>query len=179
MATDILVMGIGNDLRGDDRVGLVLARAIRARQLPHVRVVECDGDITTWLMLWASSDTVVMLDAVVAGSEPGALHQLDVSDDPLPAAHRSPSSSHVLDVGQIVELARTLHRLPRRLLVFGVEGKDFGHGTDISPAVLAALPTTISAVVRAINTITPDYTEADTQQKKTAGDLFPAVDYIG
>ena len=154
MDNDILVMGIGNDLRGDDRVGLVLARSIRARQLSRVRVVECDGDIVTWLNLWAGCDNVIMLDAVLSGAQPGVIHQMDVSDDPLPITHRSPSSSHVLDVGQIIELARTLHRLPRRLLLFGIEGQSFAHGTDLSPAVAAALPAAVTMIVAAISALT-------------------------
>jgi len=153
MDNNILVMGVGNDLRGDDRVGLVLARSIRARQLPNVEVIECKGDIATWLSLWAGRDNVVMLDAVLSGAQPGVIHQLDVSDDPLPMTHRSPSSSHVLDVSQIIELARILHRLPRRLLFFGIEGQSFTHGTDLSPAVQAALPAAMTTIITAISAL--------------------------
>lgn len=153
-ADEVLLIGVGNDLRGDDRVGLVLARVIRARGLPRVRVVECSGDITAWFSHWSGADAVVMIDAVVSGAQPGSLHRLDVSEDPLPASHRSPSSSHVMDVGQIVELARTLHRLPRRLLIFGVECAQFEQGTDLSPAVQAALPAAVTAIEETLRQLT-------------------------
>ena len=151
---EVLLIGVGNDLRGDDRVGLVLARAIRAHGLPGVRVVECSGDITAWFSHWSGADTVVMIDAVVSGATPGTLHRLDVSDDPLPASHRSPSSSHVLDVGQIIELARALHRLPRRLLIFGIECEQFERGADLSPAVQASLPAAAAAIEQTLRQLT-------------------------
>lgn len=154
IANEVLLIGVGNDLRGDDRVGLVLARAIRARKLPGVRVVECSGDITAWFTHWSGADTVVMIDAVVSGARPGTLHRLDVSKDPLPASHRSPSSTHVLDVGQIVELARTLNRLPNRLLIFGMECEQFEQGTDLSPAVQAALPTALATIEETLRRFT-------------------------
>jgi hydrogenase maturation protease len=153
-ADEVLLIGVGNDLRGDDRVGLVLARAIRAQKLPRVRVVECSGDITAWFSHWSGADTVVMIDAVVSGARPGTLHRLDVSEAPLPASQRSPSSSHILDVGQIVELARALHRLPAHLLIFGIEGEQFEQGADLSPAVQAALPGAVAAIKKTLHQFT-------------------------
>ncbi len=61
-----------------------------------------------------------------------------------PRAARSPprvfrGSTHALGLGEAIELARALGRLPGRLLVYGVEGADFGTGEGLSPAVTAAL----------------------------------------
>ena len=39
-----MILGVGNDFRGDDAVGLFAARRLRER-LPPARVIECDGDL--------------------------------------------------------------------------------------------------------------------------------------
>ena len=50
---------------------------------------------------------------------------------------------HALGVGDAVELARELDRLPPRLAVYGIEGESFEAGEGLSPAVEA----TVSALV--------------------------------
>jgi hydrogenase maturation protease len=63
--------------------------------------------------LWAGAELAVVVDAVRTGGDHGG---------------------HVY-----VELARALGRLPRRLLVFAVNGVEFGFGPELSPAVAAAV----------------------------------------
>ena len=40
----ILVIGIGNQYRGDDALGILLARRINSLNLPQVRVIEQAGE---------------------------------------------------------------------------------------------------------------------------------------
>jgi hypothetical protein len=82
--------------------------------------------------------------SVDTGAE-GAGHALRRASRATRAAHptvelAAPTSSHGLGVGQAVELARALDRLPRKLVVVGVEGADFGQGTDLTGAVAAIEP---------------------------------------
>ena len=37
------VIGVGNEWRGDDAVGLLVARRLKAEQLPQVQIVEMPG----------------------------------------------------------------------------------------------------------------------------------------
>jgi hydrogenase maturation protease len=50
----------------------------------------------------------------------------------------------------VLELARSLDRLPRRLVVVGVEAGQFDHGAPLSEAVKAAVPSAAEAVLRVI-----------------------------
>jgi hydrogenase maturation protease len=52
---------------------------------------------------------------------------------------RTGTSSHGLGVAQAVELGCVLGRLPRRLIVVGIEGADFGPGSNLTAAVAAAV----------------------------------------
>lgn len=42
-------------------------------------------------------------------------------------------STHTVSVAEAVEMARVMGRLPDRLLIYGIEGADFGSGDGLSP----------------------------------------------
>jgi hydrogenase maturation protease len=143
-----LVIGIGNPDRGDDAVGVQVARRVAALR-PDVRLVELDnpGDA---LDAWAPEDTVVVADAVSSNGDPGDIHVFDVVARKLPAGNWSAGGTHALGLAWVVELARALGRLPRRLVVVGVEAAQFDHGAPMSGAVAAAVPAAADAVLALI-----------------------------
>ncbi len=57
----------------------------------------------------------------------------------MPAELRSSTSTHAVGVGETIELARAVDRLPATVLVHGVQGASFDTGSQISGAVRAAL----------------------------------------
>ncbi|HET9609387.1 MAG TPA: hydrogenase maturation protease [Acidimicrobiales bacterium] len=136
----IVVVGVGNSWRGDDGAGPAVAAALRGRLGPGVpgapvAVVDLDGEAARLVDAWDGADLAVVVDAVRTGAPPGTLHRLDACD-----VHASATaSSHALGVQHAVALARALGRLPRRLVLVGVEGADFGHGTQLSDPVAAAV----------------------------------------
>jgi len=103
-----------------------------------VTVREFDGEAIGLLELWEDADNVVIVDAVRSGAAAGTVHRFDASAAPVPAAF-SHSSSHTIGVGDAIELARGLGRLPRRVLIFGVEGVRFDAGATLSPEVAGVL----------------------------------------
>ena len=141
-----LVVGVGNDLRRDDGVGRHVVRALRAEApAPLADLVEATGDAGGLLELWSGRDRVVVVDAVRSPDPPGTLHRWDPDRDPWrsPAA---PTSSHGLSLGDAVELARSLRRLPAHLVVHGVTIADVADGDGLSPAVAAAVPRLVERV---------------------------------
>ncbi len=130
----VLVIGIGNRYRSDDAAGLAVAERIRQADLERVDVVELEGDTTTLIDAWGDSPTVYLLDAVNSGGKPGTVYRFDaVTEPPPPPFHHR--GTHTFSVADVVELARVLDRLPRRLVVYGIEGGGFGAGVGMSPDV--------------------------------------------
>ena len=144
--TKTLVIGIGNAWRGDDAAGLLVAHALRARELPDVTVVDAAGVDTDLIDLWQGAGRVILVDAVVSGAAPGTVHCFDLSRDGLPETHAF-CSTHALDLAAVVELARVLDRLPAELWVFGVEAGDFTHGHAVGAAVLRGLNACVEAII--------------------------------
>jgi hydrogenase maturation protease len=143
------IIGVGNALRGDDAVGLEVVRLLRARaQRAGIAVYEHEGEPTGLLDLWEDFGAVVLVDAVRTGAAPGTIHRADASSAPLPTDLCGPSSTHALGIGEAVELARTLRRLPARVVLFGVEGLRFDAGAGLSEEVQAAVAPVADAVLR-------------------------------
>jgi len=149
MTRPAIVIGIGNPDRGDDAVGVQVARQVAAERL-DVLTLEFD-DPSEALDAWASEDTVVVADAIHSGGAPGDIHVVDVVKQKLPAGNWSAGGTHALGLPAVVELARALDLLPRRLVVVGVEAGQFDHGAPMSEAVLAAVPAAIDAVLNVID----------------------------
>ena len=145
-ARGALVVGVGNPLRGDDAVGLAVARLARAR-LAAAHVVESEGEPTRLLDLWEGATRAVVVDAALGTGAPGTVTTIDVGDERLPPAFFRASTHHV-SLGEVVELARALGRLPEVTLVVAVEGDCFETGAPLSPAVEQALPRAVEEVVR-------------------------------
>jgi hydrogenase maturation protease len=137
---ETLVIGVGNDHRGDDRCGLEVVRALRGRVASTVRLEEAPDDATSLLDLWTHVDEVVVVDAVRSGSSVGTVHRLEIGDGSLPSRFAT-TSTHSLGLADAIELGRALGRLPRRLTVFGIEAGEIGMETRLSPPVERAVAT--------------------------------------
>jgi hydrogenase maturation protease len=134
-----LVIGIGNEYRGDDAAGLRVARHLKEMTLPGVSVREASGEGTALMEMWTGFGSVILIDAVQSGAEPGTVHRLDASSDSIPTGFFH-YSTHAFSVAEAIELARALGQLPRQLFVYGIEGERFAAGVGLSPAVEAAVP---------------------------------------
>ncbi len=107
-------------------------------------------DPSTLLDTWDGADEVVVVDAVVSGCDPGTVLTLDVSHDPLPSQGWGSGGTHALGLAAAVELARALGRLPRRLVVVGVEGAAVNPGEGLSGLVAASVEPAAAAALLAL-----------------------------
>ncbi|HEY3413775.1 MAG TPA: hydrogenase maturation protease [Armatimonadota bacterium] len=131
-----LVVGIGNAWRGDDAAGLMVADLVDA-DTADVAAVRHEGDGAALLDLWAGYEMVVLVDAIVSGAPPGTIRRFrDRHSLPRPWFG---GGSHLINVTEAVDLARTLGRLPPQLLVIGIEGRSFQPGDPMSAEVEASV----------------------------------------
>lgn len=130
-----LVIGVGNDYRGDDAVGLLVARRIRDLQLPDVQVIESDGECATLMESWKSAGKVILIDAVHSGAAPGTIHRVTAQDLP---AKLLQCSTHSFGVAEAIELAKAFGQLPSQFSIIGIEGSAFALGAELSEPVANA-----------------------------------------
>ncbi|MBO8187796.1 hydrogenase maturation protease [Streptomyces sp. DW4-2] len=157
MSARITVVGVGNVHRRDDGVGpAVIARLARHAEegtLPaSVGLQVSDGEPARLLALWERADSVIVVDAVrTSRPVPGRVHRLE-ADDVVPQceAGASSPSSHGLGLGAALRLARALGRLPRHLVVYGVEAADTGLGTGLTTRTAEAVGPLADRIMREI-----------------------------
>lgn len=150
MTAKALVIGLGHPDRGDDAVGLHVARALAASAPPGVSVEEAGGDIIGLIDRWADAASVILVDAAAPRGSPGRIHRLDATGAALPR-ERLRGSTHLFGLAQTVELARALGRLPPRLTVYAIEAAAFDHGAGLTPAVAAAVRPAAARIARELD----------------------------
>jgi hydrogenase maturation protease len=145
----ITVIGVGNPHRGDDAVGLLAARHLMDRAPENVSVLLNFGEIASLTELLDTCGMVIFVDAVLSGSEPGSILRFDATNEKLPADHFH-HSTHSFCVPEAIEFARALGQFPRKVIVYGIEGKDFETGREISPEVENAVPAVVGCILEDI-----------------------------
>lgn len=149
-----LIVGLGHPARHDDALGLEVVERIRPRLGDSGDARPCVSDGTELLDLWEGRGLVVVVDAVRSGGVPGTVHRLEVADLPLPAPFRT-ASTHNLSIADVIALARSLDRLPTRLVVYGIEGERFDPGVGLSDRVAAAVPALVDRILAEVRPAPP------------------------
>ncbi|GAB3430903.1 hydrogenase maturation protease [Flindersiella endophytica] len=139
MSPRSVVIAVGNPYRHDDAVAAAVLARLRELDLPPgTHLAESDGDVAELIDLWDGAALAVVVDAVHAHPpSPGKVHRVEAGDLRLPAGQ---ASSHGLGLGEAVDLGAALGRLPDRLVIYAVEGAEFGFGVGLSAPVAAVVP---------------------------------------
>ena len=146
----LLVIGVGNPYRGDDAAGLLVAGVLKDMGLDSSMIVQQSGEGSALMETWKGAEAVILIDAVSSGGAPGEIHRLEPVLQPLPA-QMFHSSTHAFSLPDAIEMARALNELPPRLLLFGIEGRNFQAGAELSPEVSAAVPQVAKQVVKEVD----------------------------
>ena len=133
----ILIIGLGNDYRGDDAVGRVVARRLKAIEGYNLRVAEESGEGAILIEVWKKADLAILIDAIHSGGAPGTIYRFDAATRAI-LGRLFHHSTHAFGVVEAIELARSLDQLPARLIVYGIEGKNFESGIGLSVEVQRA-----------------------------------------
>jgi hydrogenase maturation protease len=140
----LLVIGVGNDFRGDDAAGLLAARRLNACR--GVRAVEHTKDGLSLMEHWSATDHVVVVDALSSGHAPGTIFRFEATEGPVPG-DVGWISSHSPGVAEGIETARVLGRLPASLTVYGIEAGCVDPGDPVTAAVAAAVEEVALAIL--------------------------------
>jgi hydrogenase maturation protease len=141
-----IVLGIGNVLLGDEAVGVRAVEALEAHALPpEVQVVDggtCGMELLDQL---ADADLLIVVDAVLAGKQPGELVRL--AGDEVPVFFRSKLSPHQVGLPDVMASLEFCGHKPKELVVIGVQPASFELSLDMTPLIAARVPQLVAAVL--------------------------------
>ena len=152
-----LLLGLGNELYGDDGIGIHVIRRLReeagkkkstAALLRGVDLEECSLSGLSLLDVIVGYDRLIIVDTIKRTSPvPGKIRLLGEGDiRALPGP-----SPHYVSIPQAVEIGRTIGlHVPSEIRIVAVEAKSmYSLGEDLSPKMRAKLP----AIVRKVKSV--------------------------
>jgi len=142
MSGEILIVGFGNTLTGDDGAGPAVIARLREIGLPAgVRAEEGHGDSLRLPSLWRGEGRIWLVDAILGGLPPGSIHRL--GHDEILAVPQRHATAHRLSLPESLRwigvaspaMAAVGYRL------WGIEPRSLAPGTGLSPEVARAVET--------------------------------------
>lgn len=139
-----LILGVGNLLMSDEGVGVhVIQRLVSDFQLPEQVQILDGGTLGMDLLYYLEGvENLLLIDAVEAHREPGALIRLE--DDAVPAFLSIKISPHQLGVPDMLAAARLKDVYPQHIVLWGVQPERIEIGLELSPVVAAQVEPIIS-----------------------------------
>jgi hydrogenase maturation protease len=145
----VVIVGVGNEFRQDDAVGLVVVRRLATRDLAGVRLMEMSGDCTGLLSAWKRAGKVIVIDAVSSGTESGTIHRTE-SGRLSSLGNLTVLSTHGFGLIEAVGFAEATGELPAELVIYGIEGQSFDYGVGLSPPVAKAVNQVVERVLEEV-----------------------------
>jgi hydrogenase maturation protease len=146
--TEVLILGLGNDILTDDAVGLHVVRELRRRlgDEGEIAVEEtCEMGLAL-LDFFVGHRAVIIVDSIRTGRvPPGTVHEVDATE----LKQLTGRTPHFLGVGETLALGRHLGlAMPEHVKVFAIEVEDpFTLGTEMTAAIAQAIPDVVKRVV--------------------------------
>lgn len=135
----IMVVGIGNYILQDEGVGVHVINSLMEMELPP-QVSLVDGGTHSYDLVdfFCQADTVIVIDALKAGGEPGTLYRAPLEELGLKADDNC-TSLHQMHFIEAVQMVNLLGHHPQ-IIVFGVEPKVIDWGMQLTPEVAVRVP---------------------------------------
>ena len=128
----MLVVGVGNPMRGDDVAGLVLAERVAEKlELEYLRCEEVPENYVG-KMLDDPADTILLVDAVDMKQAPGEIGLLapdELADNGI--------STHNCSVGLLAKVLAGVK--DKQMLILGIQPQNLGWGQPLTPQVSEAI----------------------------------------
>ncbi|MGB8952195.1 MAG: hydrogenase nickel incorporation protein HypB [Candidatus Aminicenantales bacterium] len=169
-----LVLGLGNDLYGDDGTGLHVVRKLReeyesVRERPawmgHVEFLESSLSGIKLLDLITGYDVLLIIDTIKKQNpKPGRIHLLDGRG----LRHIPGPSPHYISIPQTLEIGKALgFKVPAEVRVIAIEAKNIYHlGEGLSQKMLKCLPRIIKKTKEILEEIYHEMKEQKLRKKE-------------
>lgn len=146
-ARDVLILGIGNPLMGDDGVGIRVAELLAETKLPDGVTVQ-EAGLPGWgLPSWLEGrSNVILVDAVQMDAAPGEWKRFR-PDDLRVVMEDGSLSLHEPGLACGLALTEALNLLPERLILYGVQPAQMIAGGGLSAEVSACLPNLVQTIL--------------------------------
>ena len=133
---NILIVGVGNRLLGDEGVGLhIIDDLLRIPMPPYVNIIDCGCDLLSLMFYLNKPHKIIVIDAIRAGGKPGEIYKFDYSE--LEITETKIYSAHQVGVIDVLGLLKQIcpSLANSEIIVIGIEPKVIELSADLSKEV--------------------------------------------
>lgn len=147
----IIIIGIGNTLYSDEGVGVHIIPYLEnaLSDYDNVEVIEGITDGIKLLGPIEEADYLIIVDAVNAGKDSGSI--ITLLNDEIPAYFGIKMSIHQIGLQEVLNAARIRERLPKEMVLIGIQPHILDLGLALSDVVESSIPKVIELVKKQVN----------------------------
>lgn len=150
------IIGLGNILRQDDGIGIILLKKLKQKKelLPkNIELIEAGIPSVNLLHMLHPFEKVIFIDAVNLKTKPGTTKFFKTSDVISKKENRQSVSVHETDVLKIIEIHKKLDKDSKEFFIFGVQPKNTEYGENLSTDLKNNFEKTLKKLINKINQI--------------------------
>lgn len=126
-----LIIGIGNEFRGDDAAGILISRKLK-NDFPNLEIIEFFEIELDLIDYFKKHDSIVLIDALKSDKDKsGKIEFFEINND-FEFSNLKYFSSHSISLTEILNIAKILNYLPEKLIIIGIHSSNFEIGSKIS-----------------------------------------------
>lgn len=143
----VTILGIGNILLMDEGAGVrVIEKLLEEYHVPDGVDVIDGGTMGLELLPYVEDkEHVIIVDVVKSGNPPGAVVRIEGSD--VPVFLSSKISPHQLGLSDLLAVAQITGRMPRHVVLIGIEPERIDTGLDLSGTIQSKIDTLVTMVI--------------------------------
>jgi len=146
---DVLVLGMGNILLGDEGVGVHVIRELEKKKLPsNIELMDAGTALFSILHLLKERKKIVVIDAAKGGKRPGTIYRVLPSQ--IKNDYNRLLSLHEMGLMECLAALENEAR-PRDMVIIGIEPASIEPGLRLSPKLQQKLPEIVKAVMSEIS----------------------------
>ena len=149
-----LILGLGNNLRGDDGAGPAVIAALSSMNLPpQVDLLDGGTPGLETVLLLEGYERVIIIDAADMDLQPGQWRRFSPDTAELKSSeNKLRGTLHAAGLAEALVLAGALDLLPPTLIIYGIQPEKIDWSDNLSQPLQAALPDLVNAIVEEIRT---------------------------
>ncbi|MFN3975575.1 MAG: HyaD/HybD family hydrogenase maturation endopeptidase [Aquificaceae bacterium] len=144
-----LILGVGNVLLSDEGLGVRVVEELRNRYKFPEEVCLMEGGTLGLSLLYhiEKVDRLLIIDVLLGGKPPGTLYKLR-GEDVLTYLEKRRLSAHDIGIQEVLAMLRFVGRLPKEIVVLGMEPESFDASLELSPLVQKNLNRLIEEILK-------------------------------
>lgn len=150
----IAIIGIGNTLRKDDGIGIVILKILKNNDILSENIELIDGGTSSinLIHILHKYDIIIFIDAMNLDRKVGESRLIDFENFTL-KFNKKFHSFHSFDTIEIINLSKKINKSSTKFYFFGIQPKDISFGTNLTKELSEKIDSIIENLVKNIKVL--------------------------